>query len=132
MSGKSQIAIEFVLVTGLAILIAITLLTPLNQLFGSASRQQADEALKDLGLTLQSELIVAASVKPGYSRFLTIPSHVAGFDYNISITQGFLSLTYVNGELAFPIPLTTGNFLKGKVNVIEKLGNGTLRVRPVQ
>lgn len=126
---KAQLAIEFIIVTGIVMLIVITALIPLKQMFSSKARQQADKALEDLGLTLQAEIITAAAVKPGYKRIIKLPERINGFDYNITIMQGFLSLTYENGELAFPIPKVNGSFEKNaSANIIEKLETGEIRI----
>lgn len=128
-SIHAQLSIEFIIATAIVMLIVITALIPLKQMFASKAKREADKALEDLGLNLQAELITAATVKPGYKRIIHLPERINGFDYNITISKYFLSITYENGELSFPIPYVNGTFKKdANASVIEKLENGEIRI----
>ena len=81
--------------------------------------------LRDLGYSLQSELILASEVEPGYERTIVIPEKVQGVDYSISQTTKDIVITYKQAQLLFPIPQVSGSLTKGS-NTIRKTNANTV------
>jgi len=125
MTRKSQVATEFMLVVGLAMIIIIILAGILYSLSYTYSEEKNLNRLRDLGYSLQSELILASEVEPGYERTIILPDKVNGVDYAISQTENDLIITYKGTELLFPIPLVSGTLTKGS-NTIRKTDANTV------
>ncbi|HHE36577.1 MAG TPA: hypothetical protein ENL16_02060 [Candidatus Woesearchaeota archaeon] len=119
MARKSQVATEFMLVVGLAMIIITILAGVLYSLSYNYSEEKNINRLRDLGYSLQSELILASQVEPGYERTIIIPNDVNGVSYSISQSDNNLVITYKGTELLFPIPVVTGTLTKG-TNTIRK------------
>jgi hypothetical protein len=76
---------------------------------------------------LQSELILASEVEPGYERTVVIPDKAGSADYEINQTSNDLVIKYRKTELLFPIPKVSGSFQKGS-NIIRKTYSNTIRI----
>ncbi len=123
MSRKSQSSMEFFTLTGLAFLAVI--------LFVAASANEAREfrdqkeflLIKDLGLKLQKEITIAASVEDGYERIFTLPERLeSNVDYYTVIINNTLTINSSKSAFFVPMPATFGkNFTKGQ-NKVEKDG----------
>jgi hypothetical protein len=106
---------------GLAMIVLIVLVGVIYYLSSNYSEEKNLNRLKDLGYSLQSELILASEVEPGYERTVIIPDKAGGVDYDISQTSNDLVIKYRKTELLFPIPKVSGSFQKGS-NLIQKTG----------
>ena len=87
-----------------------------------AYRQQA---LLDLGYTLQDELILATTVHEGYEHDIYLPTTIGRFHYVIDMTTTNIKLSSGVQSYNFRIPNTTGAFIKGS-NTLRY--DGTLTV----
>jgi hypothetical protein len=109
------------LMVGLAMIVLIVFVGVIYYLFSNYSEEKNINKLQDLGYSLQSELILASEVEPGYERTVIIPDKAGGADYEISQTSNDLVIKYRKTELLFPIPKVSGSLNKGN-NVIRQCG----------
>lgn len=104
---KSQVATEFMLMAGLAMIIVFALLAVGYKLIIDYSEEKTLNELMDLGYSLQNEFILAAQVEPGYQRTITLPERIGSNSYSVRITGSNLTdmiIPYKGGELIFAIP----------------------------
>ena len=127
--ASAQISAEFFVLVGLGLLIAIAFeIASLDQL-KEFRLQKENEAVKDITLKLQRELLIATSVEDGYVRIFTVPSKLDTFDYSITTQNSTLIVQSKNGFYVTIIPIIVGNITKG-TNVINKTG-GVIYVNSV-
>ena len=101
---KSQIGVEFMLFSGIALITAI--------IFVSISFSQTKDLydtkefllVKDIALKIDKEIDIASYVEDGYNREFDIPEMINNGDYNISIVNNTLTVwtnttQYVTGVL---------------------------------
>jgi hypothetical protein len=101
---KSQIATEFMLMVGLAMVVVFAFLAVSYSLIIDYSEQKNQNKLMDFGYSIQNELILAAEVEPGYERVITLPEKIGGMAYSMHITGTDLVIPYRGGEFLFSIP----------------------------
>lgn len=123
MMRKSQIAIEFMLVLGMAIFIAMVFLAIISSDIKTMNQEKEYYSVRDFGQGLQQEFITASDVKDGYHRKIFLPQKIQGFDYSVSNTESslFLFSSQSKVEHFFLIPAINGTLEKG-YNVITKSG----------
>lgn len=123
---KAQVATEFIMVVGLAMVIIIIFISVLYYWSYNYSEEKNINRLMDLGFSLQSELIIASEVEYGYERTISIPATVDGIEYSINQTANDLVITYKGADLLFPIPqISSGELSKG-INTISKTAPDTI------
>ena len=121
MDSKAQISAEFFIFLGLAFLVAIAFeIASLDQLNDFRIRKESD-AIKDMALKLQKELLIAATVEDGYVRKFTIPETLDRADYTLTTINSTITVGSVNGLYIVSIPQAIGNVSKG-TNTINKTG----------
>ncbi len=121
MYSKAQISAEFFVFLGLAFLIAIAFaIASLDQL-NDFRIQKEQEAVKDLALKLQKELLIATNVEDGYVRVFEIPDKLDNIDYFLTVQNYTITIQSKNGFYFVSIPRAIGNFSKG-TNKINKTG----------
>ena len=118
---KSQISIEFFIFLGLAFLIALAFeIASLDQL-NDFRIQKESEAVKDLALKLQKELLTAATVEEGYVRTFEIPNKLDNINYSLTTKNYTITVQSKNSLYIVSIPRAIGNVSKG-INIINKTG----------
>ena len=126
MRSKAQVSAEFFIFLGLAFLIAIAFeLASLEQL-NDFRLQKENEAVKDLALKLQQELLIAANVEEGYLRIFEIPDNLEGINYSLSAQNSTITVKSKNAFYLVSIPRVVGNVSKG-TNLINKT-NGIIYI----
>ena len=121
MHSKAQVSAEFFVFLGLAFLIAIAFeLASLDQL-NEFRIQKENEAIKDLALKLQQELIVSSTVEDGYVRAFQIPDNIENINYSLSTQNSTITVKSKNSLYIVSIPKVVGNVSKG-TNKINKTG----------
>ena len=121
MHSKSQISAEFYVFLGLAFLIAIAFeIASLDQL-QDFRIQKESEAVKDIALKLQKEVLIAANVEDGYVRTFEIPDKLDSINYSLTVQNYTITVQSKNGFYFAGIPRAIGNFTKG-TNRINKTG----------
>ena len=119
--SKAQVSVEFIVLIGLAFLIAISfVVASLNQLIEFRNQQESD-AVKDLALKLQQELLLASVVEEGYVRNFDIPTQIENNDYFLTLENSTVSVQSRNAYYLVSVPSVVGNFTKGN-NKINKTG----------
>jgi hypothetical protein len=126
---KAQIAIEFLLIAGIAFFVIFAFLLVVYKISENHTTAKTHVEIKDFGSALQKELLIASEVEDGYKRKINIPLTINGLDYNITLFNStkytYMIINYQNTETYYAIPTTEGNFVKG-VNYITK--NNTLTI----
>ena len=121
MDYKAQISAEFFVFLGLAFLIAISFeIASLDQLNDFRVRKES-EAVKDLALKLQKEVLVAATVEDGYIRTFQIPDSLDRINYSLITLNSTITVESKNSIFIVAIPKSVGNISKG-TNSINKTG----------
>jgi len=115
------------MMVSLATIVLIVMLGVLFHLLTNYSEEKNINRLKDLGYSLQSELILAAEVEPGYERVMFIPDKVEVFNFTLSQSTSDIILRYRNSDFFFPIPTVSGTFVKGN-NIIKACPDRTVAV----
>lgn len=127
MRRHGQVAMEFVSVVGLVMIVVLILAGSLYYLYSNYSEQRTMNEILDLGYSLQSELILAGQVEPGYVRTVIVPDQVNGQSFTMSQSSNNLVLSYKGSDLLFRIPAVSGSLKKG-INTITKVDNFTIDV----
>lgn len=121
MGSKAQISAEFFVLLGLAFLIAISFeLASLDQL-NDFRLQKENDAVKDLALKLQKEVLIAATVEDGYVRTFTIPDTLDRINYSLTTQNSTITVESKNGLYIVAVPNAVGKVSKG-FNTINKTG----------
>ncbi|MBS3105717.1 hypothetical protein J4234_05660 [Candidatus Woesearchaeota archaeon] len=118
---KAQMSAEFFVFVGLAVLIAIAFeIISLGQL-NDFRLQKENEAVRDLALKLQQELLVASTVEDGYVRTFQIPDSIEIINYSLSTQNSTITVKSKNSLYIASLPKVVGNVSKG-ANTINKTG----------
>ena len=121
MVKKSQVSAEFFVFLGMAFLIAVGFEISSLSKIKDLSESTEQESLKDLALSIQTELTIASNVEDGYHRRFTIPDKIGSINYSIYLSNNTLSLQSKNGLVFLKVPTFTGSMSKG-TNNINKTG----------
>lgn len=116
---KSQIGMEFMLFSGIALITAI--------IFVSISFSQTKDLydtkefllVKDIALKIDKEIAITSYVQDGYQREFNIPEMINNGDYNISIVNNTLTVWTNTTQYVTRILNITGYVEKGS-NTIKK------------
>jgi hypothetical protein len=124
---KAQSSMEFFVLVGLAFLASILFVVASVSEVKEFSDQKEFFLVKDLALTLQKEVAIAASVEDGYVRIFNLPDKLNGkVDYFTTIMNRTITVNSSITNFPAAIPDAIGNFTKGN-NKIEKI-NGIIYV----
>jgi hypothetical protein len=104
LNRKAQIATEFMLMVGLAMVVVFAFLAVSYSLITDYTEEKNRNKLMDFGYSIQNELILAAEVEPGYQRVITLPDKIGSTSYSMHITNNDLVIPYRGGEFLFAIP----------------------------
>ncbi len=118
---KSQISAEFFIFIGLAFLISIAFAAASLEQLNDFRAKKDEEAVKDLALKLQKELITASAVEDGYVRVFELPDKLDGINYSLTTKNSTITVESKNSLYVASIPNAIGNFSKG-INTINKTG----------
>src|SRR3989338_5884705 len=122
---RAQSAMEFLIIIGAMLFVFVSLLAVFQQNIAMKARENRDLEIKDLALTIQKEINLAASSTSGYSRTFTIPGTLSGLDYTISTAEETLYIITTDNRhsIALPIPEVSGSLIDGE-NTITKDDDG--------
>lgn len=84
---RAQTAIEFLVLVGFMLFIFTAFFLVIQERTASAKRQQYYTELSSIGDLLVQEVRLAQQVRNGYRREITLPSTVAGVQYNITLND---------------------------------------------
>lgn len=121
MDSKAQISTEFFVLLGIVFLIAIAFeIASLGQLNDFRLKKEND-AVKDVALKIQKELLISAAVEDGYVRQFELPDNVDSISYSLTIQNSTITVESKNSYYFVSIPKVIGNISKG-ANIINKTG----------
>ncbi len=121
MTSKAQISSEFFIFVGLGLLIAFAFEIASLQQLNEFRLQKENEAVKDIALKLQKELLLAANVEDGYVRVFDVPNKLDNIDYSVFMTNVSITVNSSKALYIVAIPNVNGNLTKG-INAINKTG----------
>ena len=124
---KSQSSMEFFTLAGFAFLMSIIIVAiSVNEIKNFRDKKEFD-LIKDLGLKLQKEAVIANYVEDGYQRTFSIPQKLEGsFNYTIKNTNGTIIINASKTSFSAAIPFVDGNFTKGNNKI--KRTNGKIYI----
>jgi hypothetical protein len=120
---RAQIANEFMVAVGLAIIVMLgVLFVSMHDLQEIQGRREM-EAIRDVGFAVQNELFLAAFVQDGYVRTFELPQKNAGIAYSISlVNDNIVVRSDEHGFVQeFTAPEVVGNIAKGS-NTVRREG----------
>jgi hypothetical protein len=124
---KAQIAFEFIAYIALATIVTVSFLVLTISYSTFVVQGQQEEALEDLALSIQQELLVASQTSPGFHRIINIPSRLTRGDYSLANDQQSITLNSSDGQaIILDTPPLNGTLLKGE-NLIRHI-NGTIYI----
>jgi uncharacterized protein (UPF0333 family) len=120
---KAQVANEFIILFGFAVLVLMIFLYVMIDEVRSIQSEKELEAIRDVGFFVQNELFIASIVNDGYYREFEIPILHQSLEYSININNNMLILVSQRNDIEqyFLIPKVEGNVTKG-LNNISKIG----------
>ena len=122
MSSKAQVSFEFLILVGMAFLVAIVFTSLALKDLNYFMNQKENEAVKDLALKLQQEVIISSEVEDGYVRNFKIPDRLDNINYSLYVyNSSILVVQSKNGFYLVQTPKIVGSFAKGD-NKINKTG----------
>ena len=119
--SRGQISAEFIIFLGLAFMTALFFeLASLDQLKDFRIKKES-EAMNDLALKLQREILLAATVEDGYVRTFSVPQTIDNMNFTLATQNLSIIVQSRNSYFMMPIPTAAGNLSKG-ANTINKTG----------
>ena len=119
---KAQIAIEFFIMAGVAIMISLGFLIYVAVMSSEEADVQRDGLVRDIVHHVRNEINLAFIVENGYYHEFTLPQTMGRYEYEIYIDDDELYASIDDVEYSVIIPNITGNVVKG-TNVIRKENN---------
>ena len=121
MASNAQVSAEFFIFVGMAFIIAISFsMASIGQL-NYFRLQNENDAVKDLALKLQKEVLLAATVEDGYRRTFSVQDRLDNINYSITTQNFTITVQSANSLFTVTIPSSFGNLTKGK-NTINRTG----------
>ncbi|MFC1648091.1 hypothetical protein ACFL1B_01395 [Nanoarchaeota archaeon] len=111
------------MMVGLAILFIIIFLGISYSLFNDNIRIRNEDKIRDIGYSIQNEIILASEVHDGYKREITLPEHLGGLDYSLVTANNYFVVSYKDGDIVFQVPEIQGALSKGAVTIRKVNGN---------
>ncbi|MFH1649565.1 MAG: hypothetical protein ABIA93_03380 [Candidatus Woesearchaeota archaeon] len=108
---RGQVSMEFIILLGMLIVILMSFMGVLATLTQDKLDEKGRELMLDLGRSVQSELILAAEVEPGYTRRISIPEKLEGIPVNVSNDNKTMYVKAREVTMPFNIPFTTSLFV---------------------
>lgn len=102
---------------GASLAIGIIMLASVTYFFGQQIDEQNIAIAKDVLTNIQNEIFLATKVESGYARDFEVPQALNNVEYNISIINGDIILSYKNIDFLGALPNVSGNIQKGENTV---------------
>jgi hypothetical protein len=121
MKSSAQSSIEFIILVAALMFFFSLMLIVFQQSVYDRNYEKKSAEIRDLALTVQKEINIAAGASNGYRREFVVPEKIFNMEYSITINAG---LVYLNSSenlhtIALPVQNVTGQIQKG-VNLIRK------------
>ncbi len=115
---KAQSAIEFMIIVAAVFLFFIVFLYAIQKNSAERMLWQRIDAMKEITLTLQSEIAIANDAGDGYNRNFNLPEKMlGGIDYNLSIIANSVYINTTKDALALPCLNVTGQPIFGNNSI---------------
>lgn len=121
---KNQVAIEFMVLSGLALVASIIFVSISIGQTKSLYETKEFLLIKDVGLKIQNEISITSYVENGYSRQFDLPQQINNIDYNITIVNNTL-IVWTNSTTYFTEIINITGYLKKGSNTISKTNGNT-------
>ena len=127
---KGQSAVEFFILVGAVFFFFITFAFIIQINNADKIGETRNTVAREIAFTIQDEINLASLSGEGYSRSFTLPSSLAGLDYNASIVGESVFVRTDNGRhaLSLPVPLIVGDLNIGENQIKSFGGNICLNV----
>ncbi|MFH1063865.1 MAG: hypothetical protein V1729_02175 [Candidatus Woesearchaeota archaeon] len=117
---KGQVAFEFVILVAILFSAMLVFTLFVSENFSEVQSDTDYFKMKDIALTVKSEINLAAALDDGYQRSFFVPLTIDGLEYNISTESTSLLFTSSGAEYVVAVPSYSGTVKKGN-NVIQKI-----------
>ena len=119
---RAQVAVEFTVFMGLAILMLVGFASLIAERAISAAKDQDIERLRTVVQAVKSEILLASAVSDGYRRQFTLPDRLEGVkNYTITVQNRTIIGRFDDTEVSVRAVTTEGDVVKG-TNTIRKAG----------
>lgn len=123
--AKGQLSIEFIMMLVVSFALLFTFAAVIQTLSTQKNQEKAYQEINNLGISLQSEFLLASELENGYSRVIYVPEKVNGLEYSIfngnaSNGNGYLEITFLDLGIGYNIPVLNGTIQKGD-NTLQKI-----------
>lgn len=118
--ARAQVAFEFVVLIAIAFAAFIVFTAFVRDNFSDVQDETDYFKLKDVALSVKSELTLAVALEDGYQRSFFIPLTIDGLEYNITKESGFITFSSANSEYTVNVPPYSGDLAKGN-NYLRKI-----------
>jgi hypothetical protein len=128
LTRHAQVAFEFVILVAVVFTALIVFTSFVRDNFQQVQSDTDYFRLKDVALSVKSELSLAVALEDGYQRAFFIPLTLDGLAYGIYRENGYLIFNSSETEYQVTVPAYTGTLVKGN-NIIRKQ-DGLVEVNP--
>jgi len=122
----AQVAFEFVMLVAILFTVLIVFTSFVRDNFSDVESDTDYFKLKDLAISIKSELNLAIALEDGYQRLFFVPLTIDGLEYNITRDDGTLMFESSDAEYSVSVPQYSGTLQKGN-NIIRK-NSGAIEV----
>ena len=119
LTSKAQVAFEFVVLVSILFGVLLIFTSFVRDNFKDVQTDTDYFKLKDVAISVKSELNLAVALEDGYQRAFFIPLTIDGLEYNITRDNGYLMFASANAEYSVNVPPYAGTLQKGN-NFIRK------------
>ncbi len=119
---RGQVAFEFVVLVAIAFSAFLVFAAFVRDNFSEVQSDTDYFKLKDVALSVKSEINLAVALEDGYQRAFFIPLTIDGLEYNITRENGFLIFASSGAEYTVNIPEFNGTVQKGNNLIIKVAG----------
>ena len=116
---KGQGAIEFIIITGIALSFVVLIMASVKMSQDEKIRDKENQEIKKIARNVKEEIQVASQTLNGYRREFNVPKRVMGNNYTIEIIENNLQIIAKENSLSLGIKQVNGEIKKG-TNVIER------------
>ncbi len=120
---EAQVAVEFILLVGFVMMAFFVFVIFVRENFSDTQTATTGYQIKDIAVSVQTEMNKAATMEDGYSRAFEIPENIDGTEYNITKTGDFLMFSTEDSEYSVTVPSFTGMVVKGNNHIVKKDGS---------